>query len=160
MKIRLLVVGHLKETYWKEAQNEYLKRLTPYTNVTIEEVDDLPSSKDDSPAEMEEVKKKENAKLLSKIKPSDFVVLLDLGKEQPDSVELSSRLEKWMRDGGSSITFVIGGSLGLSNEMRKRGNASLTLSKLTFTHELARLLLFEQLFRAENILNGGHYHRP
>ena len=86
MKIRLLVVGHLKETFWKEAQNEYLKRLTPYAKVDIEEVDDLPSSKDDSPAEMEEVKNKENAKLLSKIKPNDFVVLLDLGKEQPDSV--------------------------------------------------------------------------
>ena len=144
MKIRLLVVGHLKETYWKEAQNEYLKRLTPYAKVDIEEVDDLPSSKDDSPAEMEEVKNKENAKLLSKIKPNDFVVLLDLGKEQPDSVELSSRLEKWMRDGGSSITFVIGGSLGLSAEMRKRGNATLTLSKLTFTHQMTRVILIRR----------------
>ena len=159
MKIRLLVVGHLKETYWKEAQNEYLKRLTPYANVTIEEVDDLPSSKDDSPAEMEEVKKKENAKLLSKIKPSDFVVLLDLGKEQPDSVELSSRLEKWMRDGGSSITFVIGGSLGLSNEMRKRGNASLTLSKLTFTHQMTRVILLEQIYRSFKILHNEPYHK-
>ena len=159
MKIRLLVVGHLKETYWKEAQNEYLKRLTPYANVTIEEVDDLPSSKDDSPAEMEEVKKKENAKLLSKIKPSDFVVLLDLGKEQPDSVELSSRLEKWMRDGGSSITFVIGGSLGLSNEMRKRGNASLTLSKLTFTHQMTRVILLEQIYRSFKILRNEPYHK-
>ena len=159
MKIRLLVVGHLKETYWKEAQNEYLKRLTPYANVTIEEVDDLPSSKDDSPAEMEEVKKKENAKLLSKIKPSDFVVLLDLGKEQPDSVELSSRLEKWMRDGGSSITFVIGGSLGLSNEMRKRGNASFTLSKLTFTHQMTRVILLEQIYRSFKILRNEPYHK-
>ena len=159
MKIRLLVVGHLKETYWKEAQNEYLKRLTLYANVTIEEVDDLPSSKDDSPAEMEEVKKKENAKLLSKIKPSDFVVLLDLGKEQPDSVELSSRLEKWMRDGGSSITFVIGGSLGLSNEMRKRGNASFTLSKLTFTHQMTRVILLEQIYRSFKILRNEPYHK-
>ena len=159
MKIRLLVVGHLKETYWKEAQNEYLKRLTLYANVTIEEVDDLPSSKDDSPAEMEEVKKKENAKLLSKIKPSDYVVLLDLGKEQPDSVELSSRLEKWMRDGGSSITFVIGGSLGLSNEMRKRGNASFTLSKLTFTHQMTRVILLEQIYRSFKILRNEPYHK-
>ncbi len=86
MKIRLLVVGHLKETYWREAQNEYLKRLTPYANVSIEEVDDLPSSKGDSPAEMEEVKNKENAKILSKIKPSDYVILLDLGKEQHQTV--------------------------------------------------------------------------
>ena len=159
MKIRLLVVGHLKETYWKEAQNEYLKRLTPYAKVDIEEVDDLPSSKDDSPAEMEEVKNKENAKLLSKIKQSDFVVLLDLGKEQPDSVELSSRLEKWMRDGGSSIAFVIGGSLGLSSEMRKRGNATLTLSKLTFTHQMTRVILLEQIYRSFKILRNEPYHK-
>ena len=159
MKIRLLVVGHLKETYWKEAQNEYLKRLTPYAKVDIEEVDDLPSSKDDSPAEMEEVKNKENAKLLSKIKPSDYVVLLDLGKEQPDSVELSSRLEKWMRDGGSSITFVIGGSLGLSAKMRKRGNATLTLSKLTFTHQMTRVILLEQIYRSFKILRNEPYHK-
>ena len=159
MKIRLLVVGHLKETYWKEAQNEYLKRLTPYAKVDIEEVDDLPSSKDDSPAEMEEVKNKENAKLLSKIIPHDFVVLLDLGKEQPDSVELSSRLEKWMRDGGSSITFVIGGSLGLSAEMRKRGNATLTLSKLTFTHQMTRVILLEQIYRSFKILRNEPYHK-
>ena len=159
MKIRLLVVGHLKETYWKEAQNEYLKRLTPYAKVDIEEVDDLPSSKDDSPAEMEEVKNKENAKLLSKIKPNDYVVLLDLGKEQPDSVELSSRLEKWMRDGGSSITCVIGGSLGLSAEMRKRGNATLTLSKLTFTHQMTRVILLEQIYRSFKILRNEPYHK-
>ena len=159
MKIRLLVVGHLKETYWKEAQNEYLKRLTPYAKVDIEEVDDLPSSKDDSPAEMEEVKNKENAKLLSKIKPNDYVVLLDLGKEQPDSVELSSRLEKWMRDGGSSITFVIGGSLGLSAEMRKRGNATLTLSKLTFTHQMTRVILLEHIYRSFKILRNEPYHK-
>lgn len=159
MKIRLLVVGHLKETYWREAQNEYLKRLTPYANVTIEEVDDLPSSKGDSPAEMEEVKNKENAKILSKIKPSDYVILLDLGKEQPDSVELSSRLEKWMRDGGSSITFVIGGSLGLSSEMRKRGNATLTLSKLTFTHQMTRVILLEQIYRSFKILHNEPYHK-
>ena len=150
MKIRLLVVGHLKETYWKEAQNEYLKRLTPYAKVDIEEVDDLPSSKDDSPAEMEEVKNKENAKLLSKIKPNDYVVLLDLGKEQPDSVELSSRLEKWMRDGGS---------LGLSAEMRKRGNATLTLSKLTFTHQMTRVILLEQIYRSFKILRNEPYHK-
>ena len=112
-----------------------------------------------TPAEMEEVKNKENAKLLSKIKPNDFVVLLDLGKEQPDSVELSSRLEKWMRDGGSSITFVIGGSLGLSAEMRKRGNATLTLSKLTFTHQMTRVILLEQIYRSFKILRNEPYHK-
>ena len=159
MKIRLLVVGHLKETYWKEAQNEYLKRLTPYAKVDIEEVDDLPSKKGDSLAEMEEVKNKENEKILAKIKPNDFVILLDLGKEQPDSVELSSRLDKWMRDGGSSITFVSGGSLGLSSEMRKTGNATLTLSKITFTHQMTRIILLEQIYRSFKILHNEPYHK-
>ena len=159
MKIRILAVGHLKETYWRDSQSEYLKRLTPYAKVDIEEVDDLPSKKGDSAAMMEEVKNKENEKILAKIKPNEFVVLLDLGKDQPDSVELSSRIDKCMKDGGSSITFVIGGSLGLSSEMRKRGNASLTLSKLTFTHQMTRIILLEQIYRSFKILHNEPYHK-
>ena len=159
MKIRLLVVGHLKEQYWKDAQNEYIKRLQPYAKVELEEVDDLPSSKNASDAEMEEVKTKENAKILSKIKPNEFVVLLDLGKEQHDSVQLSKDLDKWMRDGGSNVTFVIGGSLGLTDEMRRRGNATLTLSKLTFTHQMVRVILLEQIYRSFKILHNEPYHK-
>lgn len=159
MKIRLLVVGHLKEQYWKDAQNEYIKRLQPYAKVELEEVDDLPSSKNASEAEMEEVKTKENAKILSKIKPNEFVVLLDLGKEQHDSVQLSKDLDKWMRDGGSNVTFVIGGSLGLTDEMRRRGNATLTLSKLTFTHQMVRVILLEQIYRSFKILHNEPYHK-
>lgn len=159
MKIRLLVVGHLKEQYWKDAQNEYIKRLQPYAKVELEEVDDLPSSKNASEAEMEEVKTKENAKILSKIKPNEFVVLLDLGKEQHDSVQLSKDLDKWMREGGSNVTFVIGGSLGLTDEMRRRGNATLTLSKLTFTHQMVRVILLEQIYRSFKILHNEPYHK-
>ncbi|MCQ2911992.1 MAG: 23S rRNA (pseudouridine(1915)-N(3))-methyltransferase RlmH [Bacilli bacterium] len=159
MKIRLLVVGHLKEQYWKDAQNEYIKRLQPYAKVELEEVDDLPSSKNASEAEIEEVKTKENAKILSKIKPNEFVVLLDLGKEQHDSVQLSKDLDKWMRDGGSNVTFVIGGSLGLTDEMRRRGNATLTLSKLTFTHQMVRVILLEQIYRSFKILHNEPYHK-
>lgn len=159
MKIRLLVVGHLKEQYWKDAQNEYIKRLQPYAKVELEEIDDLPSNKNASEAEMEEVKNKENAKLFSKLKPNEFVVLLDLGKEQHDSVQLSKDLDKWMRDGGSNITFIIGGSLGLTDEMRKRGNATLTLSKLTFTHQMVRVILLEQIYRSFKILHNEPYHK-
>lgn len=159
MKIRLLVVGHLKEQYWKDAQNEYIKRLQPYAKVELEEVDDLPSNKNASEAEMEEVKTKENAKILAKIKPNEFVVLLDLGKEQHDSVQLSKDLDKWMRDGGSNVTFVIGGSLGLTDEMRRRGNATLTLSKLTFTHQMVRVILLEQIYRSFKILHNEPYHK-
>jgi len=159
MKIRLLVVGHLKEKYWKDAESEYLKRLQPYAKVEVEEIDDLPSSKDASAAEMEEVKNKENAKLLAKIKPSEFVVLLDLSKDEPDSVELSKKVEKWFAASGSSITFVIGGSLGLSMDMRKRGNASLTLSRMTFTHQMTRIILLEQIYRSFKILHNEPYHK-
>lgn len=159
MKIRLLVVGHLKEQYWKDAQNEYIKRLQPYAKVELEEIDDLPSNKNASEAEMEEVKNKENAKLFSKLKPNEFVVLLDLGKEQHDSVQLSKDLDKWMRDGGSNVTFIIGGSLGLTDEMRKRGNATLTLSKLTFTHQMVRVILLEQIYRSFKILHNEPYHK-
>ena len=159
MRIRLLVVGHLKEQYWKEAEGEYLKRLLPYAKVDIEEVDDLPCPKNASVSEMETVKEQENAKILAKLRPNELAVLLDLGHEQHDSVELANDLEKWMKDGGATIAFVIGGSLGLSNAMRKRGNATLTLSKLTFTHQMTRIILLEQIYRAFKILHNEPYHK-
>jgi 23S rRNA (pseudouridine1915-N3)-methyltransferase len=159
MRIRILAVGHLKEDYWKAAQNEYLKRLTPYAQVSIEEVDDLPSRENASLAMEEEVKSKEGAKILAKLKPNDFVCTLDLAKEEPDSPELANLMMKMMTRGGSSITFVIGGSLGLSPELKKRANASLSLSRLTFTHQMTRIILLEQLYRSFKILNHEPYHK-
>lgn len=159
MKIRILCVGHLKEKYWSIAQEEYLRRLSPFAETKVEEIDDISIPENASSREEEEVKAKEGERLLSRLKPSDFVILLDLGEKEIDSITLSSRLQSWLIRGGSHITFVIGGSLGLSEEVKKRGNAVLTLSQLTFTHQMARIILLEQLYRSFKILHHEPYHK-
>jgi 23S rRNA (pseudouridine1915-N3)-methyltransferase len=159
MRITILCVGHLKEAYWRAAQDEYLKRLSAYAEVNIVEVDDLSSKENASPAMEEEVKDKEGAKILAKLKPNDFVCTLDLNKKEPDSLELADEMMAMMRRGGASITFVIGGSLGLSESLKKRANASLSLSKLTFTHQMTRIILLEQIYRSFKILNHEPYHK-
>ena len=161
MKIRIISVGHLAKS--EEAlltlQKEYIKRLTPYSSVEIVEVDDLPSKEGASPKEKEAVKTKEGEALLSKIKPSEFVCLLDLAGKELDSESLSKELMSMFVKGGSSITFVIGGSLGLGENIKKRGNASLCLSKLTFTHKMSRIILLEQIYRSFKIANNEPYHK-
>lgn len=159
MKIRILAIGKLKDAYLKEAAADYQKRLSKYVSVDIEEFPDLPITENPSSTVKEEIKTKECAKMLLKIKPRDYVVLLDLGAEQMSSEALSKRMEKWFMIGGSEITFVIGGSLGLSEEMKKRGNVTLTLSELTFTHGFARVILLEQLYRSFKILRNEPYNK-
>lgn len=159
MKIRIITIGKLKESYWKTAESEYLKRLSPYAKMEIVEVNDLPNKENASPKEEEEVKNKEGKEVLAKLKKNDYVILLDLGKEEPTSPILAKNLNKWMQLGGASITFVIGGSLGLSNELRERGNASLTLSQLTYTHQMTRIILLEAIYRSFKILNNEPYHK-
>ncbi len=159
MKIRILAIGKLKDSYLKEAAADYTKRLRKYADIDIEEFADLPTVENPSSTVKEEIKSKECAKMLLKIRPRDYVVLLDLGAKQLTSEALSKQMEKWFTLGGSEITFVIGGSLGLSEEMKKRGNAILTLSELTFTHGFARVILLEQLYRSFKILHHEPYNK-
>lgn len=159
MRIRIVAVGHLKEKHWKAAETAYRTRLAPYVNVSIEEVDDLPIPKNASPAEETEVRDKEGAKLLARLKEKELAVALDLGHEEMDSLTLASRLMGWMREGRGEVTFLIGGSLGLSEEVKKRADAFLTLSRLTFTHEMSRIILLEQLYRSFRIERGEPYHK-
>lgn len=157
MKIRILAVGKLKEKYLVAMEQEYLKRLSGYCNIEVEELNDLPTPDATSEKLCEETKSKEDSKILAKVKPTDFVVLLDLGDKELTSIELSAQLDKWLVRSGANLTFVIGGSLGLSEEMRKRGNATLTLSRLTFTHQMSRMILLEQLYRSFRILHHEPY---
>lgn len=159
MKIRIFVIGKLKEPYWREAEKEYLKRLNPYAKVEIIELPDLPSKENASPKEEEETKRKEGSQVLSKLKPSDYLIALDLNKEEPSSEELAKSLMKWMQLGGSNISFVIGGSLGLSDELKKRANASISISRLTYTHQMTRVILLEALYRSFKINAGEPYHK-
>lgn len=159
MKIRIITIGKLKEAYWKAAEAEYLKRLTPYAKTEVLELPDLPSKENASSKEEEEVKIKEGKEILSQLKPNDYVVLLDLGKEEHSSPSLAKQMEKWMTSSGANLTFVIGGSLGLSEQVRSRGNASLSLSKLTFTHQMTRIIILEAIYRSFKINNHEPYHK-
>ncbi len=157
MKIKIYAIGKLKDAYLREACGDFSKRLSKYAYIEIIEFPDLPTIENPSKTQKEEIKERECARILQKLKPRDFVVLLDLGAKQMTSSALAETLDNWMVRGGSEVNFVIGGSLGLSEEMKKRGNAVLTLSELTFTHGFARVLLLEQLYRSFKILRHEPY---
>lgn len=159
MTITVLVIGSLKESYWREAEKEYLKRLSPYSKIEVLEFPDYSLKDKASLKDIEDLKNKEAEKVLKHLQPSDFVVTLDLNKEEPDSVSLSKKIENYFERGNSHINFVIGGSYGLSDDLKKRANASLSLSKLTFTHQMTRIILLEQIYRSFKILHNEKYHK-
>ena len=157
MKIKIYAIGKLKDAYLREACADFSKRLRKYADIEIIEFPDLPTIENPSKTQKEEIKERECARILQKLKPRDFVILLDLGAKQMTSALLADTLNNWFIRGGSEVHFVIGGSLGLSEDMKKRGNATLTLSELTFTHGFARIILLEQLYRSFKILRHEPY---
>ena len=159
MKVRIISVGKIKEKYLMQGINEYIKRLSPYTKVEMVEVADEKIPENASLSEEEMVKEKEGNKLLEKIKEDEYVILLDLHGKEIDSVELSKLIETTMISGKSTIDFVIGGSLGLSKPLINRANYRLCFSKLTFTHQMIRLFLLEQIYRSYKIMNNQTYHK-
>ncbi len=159
MKIKVIAVGKIKEAFWKDALDEYAKRLSGYCTLETIEVDDEKAPADGSEKEILAIKDKEGKKLLGKIKPSEYVVALDLDANTYDSLQLAARLETWFVQGNSTVSFLIGGSLGLSDEVKKKANERLTLSRLTFTHQMTRVILLEQLYRAFKINRHETYHK-
>ena len=159
MKIRIISIGHIKENYLKEGINFYLTRIKPYSDIEIVEVDDEPVKDNPSLKEIEIVKEKEGSKVIKLLKSSDYVISLDLGKKQYKSPEFADFLMKKLDIGGSKVTFVIGGSYGLSNELKARANDSISLSDMTFLHQMTRLILLEQIYRAFKILRNEVYHK-
>ncbi|MEG0708826.1 MAG: 23S rRNA (pseudouridine(1915)-N(3))-methyltransferase RlmH [Longicatena sp.] len=157
--IKLVAVGKIKEKAVREQIAEYEKRLRPFTKIEILEVGDEIAPQSNSDAENEIVKDKEGAKVLSKIKEQEYVVLLDLWGEMIDSVAFSKKLEKIQTYHSSNITFVIAGSLGPSKEVVKRADYRWKLSDLTFTHQMTRVLVLEQIYRAMMIQNNNPYHK-
>lgn len=154
MRIFIRAVGKIRESWIRDGIKEFQKRLSRYCTVEIDEVEDSPDSLSADRAIADEC-----SRLLSRIKPSEHVVLLDLSGSKMDSPGLSAKLSAWMERGGASVTFVIGGSNGVSQEMSARANVRLCLSDLTFTHAMARLILLEQLYRAYRINSGEPYHK-
>ena len=154
----ILCVGRLKEKWQQEGCAEYLKRLSRYGKYEILAVDDEREPDRPSEAQLAQIREKEGAALLKHIRPTDRVIALCIMAEAPDSVALSKKLTGWSGDGRRNV-FVIGGSNGLSDAVLKRADARLSFSNLTFPHGLMRVILLEQLYRAERIRTGEPYHK-
>lgn len=154
----ILCVGKLKEKWQQQGCEEYLKRLGRYGRYEVIAVDDLPAPERASEAQIRQVMEREGHALLKHVRPTDRVIALCIRAEAPDSVQLSRRLESWSGDGRRNV-FVIGGSNGLSEEVLRRADARLSFSNLTFPHGLIRVILLEQLYRAERIRTGEPYHK-
>ncbi|MDH5164100.1 23S rRNA (pseudouridine(1915)-N(3))-methyltransferase RlmH [Heyndrickxia oleronia] len=159
MNISIITVGKLKEKYLKQGIDEYLKRLTAYAKVEIIEVPDEKAPEILSETEMEQVKDKEGERILAKIHPDTHAIALAIQGKMKTSEELADTIDKLGTYGKSKIAFVIGGSLGLSKAVMDRSNESLSFSKMTFPHQLMRLVLVEQVYRAFRINRGEPYHK-
>jgi 23S rRNA (pseudouridine1915-N3)-methyltransferase len=157
--ISILAVGRLKEKYLAEGAAEYLKRLAPYARVEIEEVSDENCPDNLSPAEREKVKGKEGERLLKRLRRDTYLVALDLRGRMYTSEEMAGVLGKLALEGTGDITFVIGGSLGLSKAVLEKADLRLSFSRLTFPHQLMRVILLEQIFRWFKIARGELYHK-
>ena len=159
MRINIVCVGKIKEKYLKLGIDEFKKRLSKYCKLEIIELEDEKAPENLSDKEMLIIKEKEGKKILSKIKDNSYVIALAIDGKNLSSEELAETINKLGVRGISNITFVIGGSLGLSDEVLSRADYKLSFSKMTFPHQLMRLILLEQVYRAYRINNGGPYHK-
>lgn len=158
MNMALICMGRLKEKYWRDAAAEYEKRLSRFGKWETIELPDLPEPTNSSPAIEEQIRKKEGEAILARIRDGDIVVCLCIDGRQMDSVQLSAKLTELI-DTGRRVVFVIGGSLGLSPEAVRRAQLKLSFSPMTFPHQLARVMLLEQTYRALKIAAGERYHK-
>ena len=159
MKIRLICVGRLKEHFYTEAAAEFVKRLSRYCETEIVEVPDEKVPDSPAPAEIEKVKTAECRRIEAKLQPGDCVIALDPRGRQVSSEGLSEMLSGLMVSGKSRIVFLIGGSHGLTAELRKAADHVLSFSSMTFSHQIFRIMLLEQVYRAFKIMNGEPYHK-
>ena len=153
MNITLVTVGKIKETYLRDALHEYKKRLTKYCHIKIIEVADEKVLENASEKEKEKAKEKEGEGILKSLKEEAFIITLEI------KGEMAEKMQSLFVNGYSHIQFVIGGSLGLSKSVIKKGNLHLSFSKMTFPHQLMRVLLLEQIYRGFRIIHGEPYHK-
>lgn len=159
MNISIITVGKLKEKYLKQGIEEYLKRLSAYAKVEIIEVPDEKAPEELSAVEMDIVKQKEGERILAKVQTDAHVIALAIEGKLKSSEELADTLDKLATYGKSKVAFIIGGSLGLSKEVLNRADEKLSFSRMTFPHQLMRLILVEQVYRAFRINRGEPYHK-
>ena len=159
MKITILCVGKCKEKFMQQAVAEYEKRLGRYVKMQIIEVPDEKTPDKASDALNEQIKNTEAERLMKHIREQDYVIALAIDGKMLDSVELSEKIGRLGVEGKSSVAFVIGGSLGLGNEVLKRADYKLSFSRMTFPHQMMQMILLEQIYRGYRILNHEPYHK-
>lgn len=159
MNITVICIGKLKESYWRDAVKEYSKRLGGYCSLDIVELKESRLAANPSPADELAVKVKEGEEILSHIRPSSWVVTLEIQGKKLSSEKLAEKIEDWSLDGRSDLVFVIGGSLGLSPDVSKRADFKLSFSDMTFPHQMMRVILLEQIYRSFKIIRHEPYHK-
>lgn len=155
MKVKLICVGKTIKTFLKEGEQEYLKRLGHYASIEKIEIPELKNVKTLSE---NQIKQQEGQLILNQIKPGEIIVLLDERGKQYGSVDFSKYLQKKFNSGGRYLVFIIGGAYGFSDEMYDKSNDKISLSKMTFSHQMVRLFFLEQIYRGLSILKGEPYH--
>lgn len=156
MKIKIIALGKIKEKFLKEGIDEFLKRLTPYTSIEIIELQPI-DIKDEHLTKR--VLDEEGEKILSLIKPQSYLITMEINGKQFSSEEFAHKITDLINEGQSEIVFVIGSSCGLSENVSARANLKMSMSKMTFLHQFARLILVEQIYRAFKIIKGETYHK-
>ncbi len=159
MTIHIIAVGKLKEDYLKDAQKEYLKRLSRFCKVNIVEIEEEKAPDNASPAQEDKIKAKEAERIRKAVGKNTTLIALALEGQEWSSTGFSQQLRQLMVEGKSDIAFIIGGSIGLDASLVKIADLCFCLSKLTFPHQLARIILLEQTYRAFKIINGETYHK-
>lgn len=159
IKVNIIAVGKLKEKYLKDACAEYTKRLGAYSKVNIIEINEERCSDNPSDNEIEQVKQKEGERIIAKIPKGSYVIPMCIEGEQMSSEKFSKKLEDVSVNGFGEVTFIIGGSFGLSNDVKSLGKLKLSFGKLTLPHQLMRVILLEQVYRAFSISNNSKYHK-
>ena len=159
MKITILTVGKIKEKYLRDAIAEYSKRLSRYCKLEIIEVADEKTPENASETVEDAIRSKEGERLLKNVRDGAFVITLEIGGKQLTSEELADKIDTLGVQGVSHIIFIIGGSIGLGREVLARSDYALSFSKMTFPHQLMRVILLEQVYRSYRIINGEPYHK-
>ncbi|MCR5176631.1 MAG: 23S rRNA (pseudouridine(1915)-N(3))-methyltransferase RlmH [Anaerovibrio sp.] len=158
MKIHIVTAGKIKEKYLQNGINEFLKRLGPFATVKIIEINEEKMRDNPSPAEKKQTLAQEGQRLLKQVPSGSYLIVLDVYGQGLSSEELAARIDQLALTGCSNITFLIGGAFGLSDEVRNAADLLLSFSRMTFTHQMVRLLLVEQIYRAFKINRGEKYH--
>ena len=159
LNVNIICVGKIKESFFRDAIEEYSKRLNSYCSLNIIELKDEKIPNNPSEKDNQIIKEKEGSNILSHIKKDTYIICLDLKGKQYSSEEFSQKINNISNNISSSITFIIGGSLGISQNVLKKANESISFSKMTFPHQLFRVILLEQIYRAFKIMNNETYHK-